>query len=104
LWLELVEAPEKEPVPIQPAKPRRQQAALQAPPGIVRPALHFVGFRGDEHTTAVRIWGAPDFYHPRWDVRASLEIHETDTVVFAKGSERDEPSKFNAQDIIEDEP
>jgi len=33
-------------------------------------AIHFVGFRNDRYWNAVRIWGFPDFIHPRWDVRA----------------------------------
>jgi len=26
-------------------------------------AIHFVGFRGDEYSSAIRIWGVPDFFH-----------------------------------------
>lgn len=49
----------------------------------LRPAVHFVGFRGEEYQSAVRIWGVPDFYHRVWDQRAQCEIAESDTVVFA---------------------
>ena len=55
----------------------------------VKPALHFVGFRGDEFLSAVRIWGMPDFIHPGWDRWAQQEIHPTDTVIFASGTETD---------------
>ncbi|NJC33881.1 hypothetical protein GGR88_001355 [Sphingomonas jejuensis] len=67
----------------------------------IRPAIHFVAFRGDEYTAAVRIWGVPDFIHRRWDRRAQREIHPLDTVIFAKGTERDEPARFNGNDIDE---
>jgi hypothetical protein len=54
----------------------------------IRPALHFVGFRGDEHTAAVRTFGRPDFYHYWWDRRAMADVVEgVDTVVFANGAE-----------------
>lgn len=48
-----------------------------------RPALHFVGFRGDEYHSAVRVFGSPDVVHPIWDVRATMDIAPGDTVVFA---------------------
>lgn len=51
-------------------------------------ALHFVGFRGDEYTTAVKLFGLPDFYHYCYDVRAASEFMDGDTVVFANGSEK----------------
>ena len=35
-----------------------------------RPALHFVGFRGEEYWNAVKAFGLPDFVHRGWD-RAS---------------------------------
>ena len=67
----------------------------------VIPAIHFVGFRGDEYVSAVRIWGKPNFFHRIWDRRAVRDIDPADTVIFAKGTEHDEPCKFNGQDIIE---
>lgn len=63
--------------------------------------IHFVAFRGDEYLRAIRVFGRPDFIHPRWDRRARREIAEGDTVIFAKGTADDEPSSFNAPDIIE---
>jgi len=53
------------------------------------PCVHFVGFRGEEYWSAVRVWGRPDFIHMGWDRRALREIEEGDTVIFAKGTERD---------------
>lgn len=34
-----------------------------------RPALHFVGFRGDEYIRAQRVFRRPDFVHIGWDLR-----------------------------------
>ncbi len=49
-------------------------------------ALHFVGFRGDEYTRAVRVFGPPDFIHIGWDRWAKLEIQPDDMAVFATGT------------------
>lgn len=65
-------------------------------------ALHFIGFRGDEYTRAVCVFGQPDFIHRTWDRRAQREIADGDEVVFAKGDEHQEPSRYNAADFIED--
>lgn len=70
--------------------------------GDLRPALHFVGFRGDEYRSAVRVWGVPDFYHHVNDRRQRREIATVDTVVFANGCEA-RPARFNGADIIEQE-
>lgn len=67
----------------------------------LRPCLHFVGFRGDEYTAAVRIWGPPDFFHIGWDLRAQREIADCDTVVFARGDGSQPPSRHSYPDIIE---
>lgn len=71
---------------------------------MTRPCLHFVAFRGDEWWSALRVWGRPDFVHPRWDTRAQREIAQGDTIVFARGTEADQPSRQNATDFIEREP
>ena len=47
--------------------------------------VHFVGFRDDRYINAVRVFGRPDFVHPRWDERARREIADGDTVIFATG-------------------
>lgn len=52
-----------------------------------KPALHFVGFRGYEYVSAVRVWGKPDFVHIGNDRRMRGEIFEGDIVVFANHSE-----------------
>lgn len=64
----------------------------------MRPSLHFIAFRGDEYSSAVRVWGRPDFFHRVWDWRAVGDISPEDTVVFAKGSEHDAPSIYSFND------
>ena len=56
--------------------------------GMVR-AIHFVGFKGEEFFSAVRVWGLPDFVH-RWKddrFKHGGEVHPNDLVVFANGEE-----------------
>lgn len=67
----------------------------------MKPALHFVGFRDDRWWSAIKVFGKPDFIHPRWDTRAQREIAQEDLIVFAEGDERDPPSPRNAPDYIE---
>jgi len=51
--------------------------------------MHFVGFRDErywkdeQYQRAVEIFGRPDFFHRRWDMRAYQEIAPGDTVVWA---------------------
>ncbi|MDF2382438.1 hypothetical protein JMG10_13230 [Nostoc ellipsosporum NOK] len=74
----------------------------------MRSAIHFVGFRGDrraggnDYLAAFKVWGAPDFIHFRWDRRAKRELAPDDVVIFATGTEHDEPSRFNGPDIFEE--
>ena len=68
---------------------------------IMKPALHFIAFRGDEYVRAFRIFGRPDFIHQRWDRRAQREIAPGDTVLFARGCDQDEPSRANGPDLLE---
>ena len=69
-----------------------------------RPCLHFVGFRDDRWWNAIRVFGRPDFVHPKWDQRARREIALGDVIVFAEGDETSPPSRFNAPDFIEGDP
>lgn len=68
------------------------------------PLVHFVGFRGEEYWSAVRVFGLPDVYHRVWDQRAQQEIAPgCDTVVFAR--RETEPSPYNFDDSNqEDDP
>lgn len=53
----------------------------------MRGALHFVGFKGEEVLSALRVWGRPDFWHRLNDERSRAEMMDGDTVVYANGSE-----------------
>lgn len=50
-------------------------------------ALHFIGFKGEEYHSAVRIWGEPDFIHRYNDNRSKQDIIPEDTVIYANGEE-----------------
>lgn len=54
------------------------------------PCVHFVGFKGDEYTRAVRVFGRPDFIHRKNDIRLQRggELHPSDIIVYANGCER----------------
>jgi hypothetical protein len=71
---------------------------------MTRPCSHFVGFRDDAYLRARRVFGPPDFIHPRWDRRARREIADGDMVLFAVGDDTQEPARFNAPDYVEDGP
>ncbi len=77
------------PSPADEAANAEYRAFLATLPELVTPAVHFVGFKGDEYTAAVRIFGPPDFIHRKHDLRFVFggELHPADTVVFANGSE-----------------
>ncbi len=69
--------------------------------GGVRSALHFIGFRGEEYWSAVRVFGSPDFVHRGWDNRAQREIAKGwDRVVFAKYHDQP-PSQYSYDDSAE---
>lgn len=70
---------------------------MSAPP----PCLHFVGFRGEEYWSAVKVWGKPEFIHMRWDRRAMRDIGPDDIVIFATGDESQPFAKWNGDDIDE---
>jgi len=64
--------------------------------------VHFVGFRGDEFWSAVKVWGRPDFVHKWHDARMWGDIDaDNDTVVFANGQDPDNPSQWTWQDHAE---
>ncbi len=63
-------------------------------------ALHFVGFKDDHVHAARKIFGEPDFYHRRWDVRALADVAPEDTVIFA--GEWTPPSEHAWDDSRED--
>lgn len=64
-------------------------------------AIHFIGFRGNEVISALRVWGKPDFWHLGWDTRALREIADGDVLIFATGDEHTPPSRYTFDDIRE---
>lgn len=62
---------------------------------------HFVGFRGNEFWSAVKVWGFPTFIHRGWDLRAQREIAPGDVVIFATGPHDQEPRVRSFDDLRE---
>lgn len=62
-------------------------------------AVHFVGFRGEEWWSAIKVWGKPDFIHIGWDRRAQREIIPGDIVIFAQGDWTQPVSEYNFPDL-----
>ena len=52
-------------------------------------AVHFVGFKGEEYHSAVKVFGKPDVFHRYADERLfhGGEVADGDLVVFANGEE-----------------
>lgn len=72
--------------------------------GGVVPAVHFVGFRGDEYLSAVRVWGRPGFIHFNNDPRMRREVcPAADTIIYANGAEA-RPKDQNASDLRPQDP
>jgi hypothetical protein len=70
----------------------------------VKRCIHFVGFRGEEYMSALRVFGPPDFIHRGWDIRAQREIASGDLVVFAKGEADQRPRERSYDDLREPVP
>lgn len=68
---------------------------------MTRTAVHFIGFRGEEYWSAVRVWGRPSFIHMGWDRRAQRDIAEGDVVVFARGNADQPIAPYNFPDMKE---
>lgn len=60
-------------------------------------AIHFIGFKGEEYISAIKVWGKPDFFHRYYDFRTISETMKNDTVIFAKNA-KIIPNKFNFND------
>ena len=61
--------------------------------------IHFVGFRGDEYLSAVKVFGKPDFFHKVFDDRVIYggEGGDDDIIIFANGADK-KYSKFTLND------
>lgn len=65
--------------------------------------LHFIGFEefSQSYWNARMVFGPPAFFHRFWDQRAAYggDIDPlTDTLIFAKGTETDTPTKWSYND------
>jgi len=60
--------------------------------------VHFVGFRGDEYNSAVKVFGPPDFVHFHLDRRALADFAPGDTVVFGPAAKPDRVIPFPFDD------
>ena len=45
-------------------------------------SIHFIGFRGEEYWSAVRVWGRPDFVHLIHDHRLYGDVGQDDVLIF----------------------
>ena len=68
---------------------------------LLKRCVHFVGFRGDEYWSAVKVFGEPDYIHRGWDLRAQREIADGDMVMLAQGEYDQEPRTQSYDDIRE---
>lgn len=66
--------------------------------------VHFIGFRGEEYWSAVKVFGPPHMIHMGWDRRAQRDIGEADIVVFARGDEHQPMAERNYPDIHDPSP
>ena len=59
--------------------------------------VHFVGFRGDEYRSAVKVWGKPDFFHRVFDDRVIFggEVGDDDIIIFANGADKNTVSSLS---------
>ena len=61
--------------------------------------LHFIGFRGEEFLSAIRIWGQPDFIHKWHDSRMWGDIDtDNDTIIWAGKADPDHCQQYTWQD------
>jgi hypothetical protein len=52
--------------------------------------IHYIGFRGDEYTSAHRIFGGPVMIHRVNDIRTQSEIDPENDVAIYAGKERED--------------
>ena len=60
--------------------------------------VHFIGFRGEEYWSAVRVFGSPDFIHLTHDPRMYGDVGEDDVLVFGSRADPDVVSVYSWQD------
>jgi len=62
------------------------------------PHVHFIGFRGEEYWSAVKVFGPPDFIHLIHDHRLYGDVGPDDTLVFGPKADPDHISEYSWQD------
>lgn len=60
--------------------------------------MHFIGFRGEEYCSAVRVWGQPDFVHLIHDHRLYGDVGPDDVLVFGPKADPAVISEYSWQD------
>lgn len=60
--------------------------------------VHFVGFRGLEYISAVRVFGEPDFIHMVHDFRMYGDVGDGDLILHGPKSTPDTISQYSWQD------
>jgi len=60
--------------------------------------IHFIGFRGEEYNSAIKVFGKPDFIHMSHDNRMYGDVDETDILIFGPKADPEYISKYSWQD------
>ena len=60
--------------------------------------VHFIGFRGEEYHSAVKVFGPPDFIHMWHDARMYGDAGDGDTLVFGPKGNPNKVSEYSWQD------
>lgn len=60
--------------------------------------VHFIGFRGEEFWSAVKVFGYPDFIHLWHDSRMYGDVSTTDILVFGPKGNPNQISEYSWQD------
>ena len=61
-------------------------------------SIHFIGFRGEEYWSAVRVWGRPDFVHLIHDHRLYGDVGQDDVLIFGPKADPTIISAYSWQD------
>ena len=60
--------------------------------------VHFVGFRGEEYWSAVKVFGKPTFIHRWHDHRMYGDVAKADTLIFGPKADPAHVAEFSDQD------
>ena len=59
---------------------------------------HFIGFRGSEYHSAIKVFGLPDFIHLIHDHRMYGDVGEHDILIFGPKADSNVISQYSWQD------